>query len=150
MRLLIRKSAFASVAAVAALLLLFVMLLHAGIGMAAAQKKGTPPSPAALRSLATDAELNVKSSREFVEAMAMTFVTPAFNISAPRDGTFTKKAKNFIQLLNSLAPAESATAYKAAQAAVQASKHKALAFKALAKKLRQEADRLEREQKKKN
>lgn len=150
MGLLTRKWAFVSAAAIAVLLLLFVMLPHTVNGAATALDQQTPPSPAALRSLARDAEKIARSSRITIEAMAMMFVIPAFNISAPRDGMFEKKAEKFIQLLKRLAPDESAAAYKAAQAVVKASQHKARAFDALAKKLCHEADRLEWGQKKKN
>lgn len=52
--------------------------------------------------------------------------------------------------LKSLAPAEAAEAATASLVLIRAFQHQADTYDAVAKKLRQEADRQEREQKKKN
>ena len=142
-----------------AALYLSPILPHAGINEAAAQENSVDPDD--LRDLAENREDKVKNLRRNPASIATVLLSPFLTtrflqprLTSQDTSKATKQMNNAIKVavhrMRIHAPAEAAEAASASMALIRAFQHQADAYEALAKKLRQEADRLEREQKKKN
>lgn len=134
----------------AAMLIFLAPLPHTALDKANAQQIETISTLAEIRKLAKRAEVRAKNSRKSIDGIGRMIMSPAYLIPNQPNETFMKRARKGMQRLFRGAPDESLEAIKTAHAIMKALKYQAHTFDALAKKLRQEADRLERQQKKKN
>lgn len=118
---------------------------------AAAQKAAHDPGE--VRDLAEEAEDAARALRKWTKLFDSMLLIPIYKPDIlslyvlEGLGLFPKILAWSLEIL---APSTFAEAMAATKAAKRAFRHQARAYEALAKKLRQEADRLEREQKKKN
>ncbi len=111
------------------------------------------PTPAAVRSEAAEADKIAKGLRKSIKYIATTVSLPILKKNMITRETLRETSTEITKAIRRLGkhiPAETLAALRATDAAMKALRHQAHAFDALAKKLRQEADRLEREQMKKN
>lgn len=111
------------------------------------------PTTAAIRSEAAEADKIAKGLRKSIKYIAITISLPILDKNTIPQETLKETSTEITEAIRHLGkhiPAETLAAMRATDAAMKALRLQANALEALAKKLRQEADRLELEQKKKN
>ena len=151
-----RKIMAVCVAAVSVALWFCTIAAYTGIEKAAAQGISQSPTPDEIRDLAEEIEEAAKTWRQdrtyysLGGALFMPFPMGKGVGSMTTEQEISKATDREMQHIRIYAPAEMDWAMNTAIAVIKAMRHQADTYEALAKKLRQEADRLEREQQKKN